>query len=126
MTEPNLIIVIDDEDAIRSVTGRMLERMGFRAQMAGNGPDGIALFAANADDVLCVLVDQNMPHMSGEATTRELRALRPGGRVVLMSGQSAEDLAERYRDLQFTSFLQKPFNLNDLRATVEAVAQSLG
>lgn len=125
MAQPNLVIVIDDEDAIRSVIGRMLERIGFRAQTAGNGPDGITLFHASADEVLCVLVDQNMPHMSGEATVRELRALRPDARVVLMSGQSSEDIAERYQALGLTGFLQKPFNLNDLRATVQAIAQSL-
>ncbi|KPV48788.1 hypothetical protein SE17_36175 [Kouleothrix aurantiaca] len=125
MAQPNLVIVIDDEDAVRSVTGRMLERVGFRAKTAGNGLEGISLFSAHAEDVLCVLVDQNMPHMSGEATVRELRALRPDARVVLMSGQSSEDITEQYQTLQLTGFLQKPFNLTDLRATVESIAQSL-
>ena len=125
MAQPNLVIVIDVEDAIRSVTRRMLERIGFRAKTACSGAEGVLLFHANADDVLCVLVDQNMPHMSGEATVRELRALRPDARVVLMSGQSGEDIAERYQALQLTGFLQKPFNLTDLRAAVQSIAQSL-
>ena len=123
--KPRLILVVDDEDIIRSVTTRMLERMGFRTLMSGDGQGGVELFAAHADDMLCVLLDLTMPHMSGEATLQALRAVRPDARGVLMSGYAAEEMAQRYAHLQPTGFLQKPFNLAGLRETVEAIANAL-
>ncbi|MFN8478613.1 MAG: response regulator [Kouleothrix sp.] len=122
---PTLVLIIDDEDAIRAVMGRMIERMGFRTLMASGGAAGIQLLTAHRDEILCVLLDLTMPGMSGEAVLAHLRQVRPDVRVVLMSGHSMEDMAQRYAHLQPTAFLQKPFNLTTLRGTLDAIVTSL-
>lgn len=122
---PTLVLIIDDEDAIRAVMGRMIERMGFRTLMASGGAAGIQLLTAHRDEILCVLLDLTMPGMSGEAVLAHLRQVRPDVRVVLMSGHSMEDMAQRYAHLQPTAFLQKPFNLTTLRGTLDAIVASL-
>lgn len=120
-----LVLVIDDEDAIRTVTSRMIERMGFRTLMASGGAAGIQLLTAHSNEILCVLLDLTMPGMSGEVVLGQLRQVQPGVRVVLMSGHSIEDMAQRYAHLQPTAFLQKPFNLITLRGTLDAIVASL-
>ncbi|MBS1965116.1 MAG: response regulator [Chloroflexi bacterium SZAS-1] len=122
---PTLVLIIEDEDAIRAVMGRMIERMGFRTLMASGGAAGIQLLTAHRDEILCVLLDLTMPGMSGEAVLAHLRQVRPDVRVVLMSGHSMEDMAQRYAHLQPTAFLQKPFNLTTLRGTLDAIVTSL-
>lgn len=122
---PTLVLIIEDEDAIRAVMGRMIERMGFRTLMASGGAAGIQLLTAHRDEILCVLLDLTMPGMSGEAVLAHLRQVRPDVRVVLMSGHSMEDMAQRYAHLQPTAFLQKPFNLTTLRGTLDAIVASL-
>ena len=122
---PTLVLIIDDEDAIRAVMGRMIERMGFRTLMASGGAAGIQLLTAHRDEILCVLLDLTMPGMSGEAVLAHLRQVRPDVRVVLMSGHSMEDMAQRYAHLQPTALLQKPFNLTTLRGTLDAIVTSL-
>lgn len=121
---PRTILIIDDEEGIRNVAARMLERLGFKAMICADGPAGIAWFGAHADETLCVLLDLTMPLMSGEATLRELRAISPAAPVVLMSGHGLVELGQRFGQIQPTAFLQKPFNLTALREMLEVVTQA--
>jgi PAS domain S-box-containing protein len=115
-----IVLVVDDEASVRQVIGRMLQRDGFTVLEAGDGLAGLELFRVHAQEISCVLLDMTMPHMSGERTAREIRDLRPGARVVLMSGYSAQEITTRFGGREPIAFLHKPFSPAELRAVIAA------
>jgi signal transduction histidine kinase len=118
------ILLVEDEEVVRSLVQRMLESAGYRVLIAANGHDALALADAATFDL--VLTDVVMPHMSGSELMSKLDHAVP---VLFMSGYTAE-LVEQHRVLEAGSnLLQKPFTAVELtrkirelldRATVEA------
>ena len=104
-----LILVIDDEMAIRDVTAATLRSYGYRVLTAADGSEGIALYAQNPD-VAVVLTDMLMPVLDGPTTIRALRKLNPNVRVIGMSGYTRQRMSGAAPDL----LLQKPFRAADL------------
>jgi len=115
------ILVVDDEEAVISIAARMLQRIGYRAITASDGQTGIVRFQEHAPQIVCVLLDMTMPHMSGEAVCRAILAIDPGARIVMMSGYAEGDTISRMSDLKLAGFLQKPFNLETMRVTIARV-----
>jgi two-component system, cell cycle sensor histidine kinase and response regulator CckA len=115
------ILVVDDEEAVLEVAARMLQRIGYRVITAGDGQTGIARFQEHARQIVCVLLDMTMPHVSGEAVGRAILAIDPGARIVMMSGYAEDDTLGRLSDLKLAGFLQKPFNLEMMRTTIGRV-----
>jgi CheY-like chemotaxis protein len=118
---PRLVLVIDDEENVLLVAARMLERRGFAVLAAADGPTGVALFQNSATPVGAVLLDLSMPHMSGVEVAQSLRRLDPSVRIVLMTGYAEEDARRRFAEMGVAGFLQKPFTLDDLTATMRQV-----
>lgn len=116
-----LLLVVDDEDTVRLMTARALEYFGFRVLTAADGRKGVDLFAAHRDEVRAVLLDMTMPQLNGEAALAEIRALRADARVLLMTGYSEADASERFDGRGLSGFVQKPFDLETLGATVRRV-----
>lgn len=110
------VLIIDDEESVRSVISRMVERIGYVAYSAPSGPAGLALLDAGLPDLICVFLDLTMPHMGGDVVAREIARQWPGTLVVLMSGYSAEEIGQRYLDLALAGVVQKPFSFERLRA----------
>jgi CheY-like chemotaxis protein len=116
-----LLLVIDDEEGVRSVAARMLERFGFSVITAADGRAGVDLFRDHADTIAAVLLDLTMPRLDGEQTMREILAIRPDARVVIMSGYDQQSLTERFAGLNPAGFLQKPFQPATLRKILAQV-----
>lgn len=114
---PRTVLVIDDEDGVRLVATRMLERSGYMVRACGDGQAGVDWFSAHSAQIWCVLLDLSMPGLSGEATVQALRAIRPEVLIVLMSGQGLPDMQQRFGHLQPDALIEKPFTLAALRAT---------
>ncbi|NWG21981.1 MAG: response regulator [Chloroflexi bacterium] len=114
------ILVVDDEAAVRTVTSRMLERLGYQTLVAPDGQAAVDLFAAHADTIACVLLDVTMPVMGGAQALQAIREVRPEAPVVLMSGYASEETAARFAQLRPTGFLHKPFDTSELRTCLEA------
>jgi CheY-like chemotaxis protein len=101
----------------------MLERCGFAVLRASDGREAVELFRARASDIVCVLLDLAMPRMDGEETYRELRRIQPGVRVVLASGYSDPEIAQRFRGAGLAGFIAKPYRVEALSAKLrEALA----
>jgi len=111
-----LILVIEDEMAIRDVTAATLESFGYRVLTASDGSEGIALYAQNPD-VAVVVTDMLMPVLDGPTTIRALRNLNPNLRVVGMSGYTGPRMTGPMPDL----LLQKPFRAADLLNAIHEV-----
>jgi len=101
----------------------MLELSGFTVLLAADGAEAVALYRERPGIDL-VLLDLTMPAMDGEETFRELRRLDPGVRVILTSGYSEQDAADRFAGTGLAGFIQKPYRPQDLIETVRAALQS--
>jgi two-component system cell cycle sensor histidine kinase/response regulator CckA len=118
-----LILLVDDEETVRAVGRRMLERLGFRVAVAGNGRVALRVLEARAGEVTAVLLDMMMPEMSGEETFRELRRRYPSLPVVLSSGYNEQDATSRFVGRGLAGFIQKPYRVEELRETLRAVLE---
>jgi CheY-like chemotaxis protein len=113
--EGRTVLLVEDEDNVRRVAVRCLERAGYRVLAVGDGEDALRLAAATPRiDVL--VTDVVMPGMSGPRLADHLRAARPGLPVLFMSGFS-RDLPESLQPPP-GSLLQKPFTPEMLTARV--------
>jgi DNA-binding NtrC family response regulator len=123
------ILIVDDEAAICSLLAGAFERAGYDVRTASDGPEALALCAAESFDA--VLSDVVMPRMNGHELARWIVARHPQTRLVLMSGydpvMSGYDPA--WRDnlpVQSWHFLPKPFRVCDVLSLVgNAIAQPL-
>jgi PAS domain S-box-containing protein len=115
------VLIVDDEETVRASTARMLEHVGYRTMFAEDGRDGVEKFRASAEAISLVLLDLTMPHMDGSEAYREITALKPDARVLLMSGYTEQDAIARFTGDGIAGFLQKPFTLRALREQLQAV-----
>ena len=115
------VLVVDDEEPVRSISARMLALSGFEPVLAADGQEAVDVFSADPDRFTLVLLDLTMPHMGGDETFRELQKLRADVPVVLMSGYNQQDVLGNFPGSDLISFLQKPFTLEDLRAVLRSV-----
>lgn len=118
------ILIADDEESVAAVTARMVEALGFKAVITENGRRCVEAFKENPADFALVLLDLSMPEMGGEETFRELRLIDPAARVILTSGFNEEDASHRFSGKGLTGFLQKPYNLKELRALISQAIDS--
>lgn len=112
-----LVLVVDDEQSVCEMISIALTAQDYRVVIAANGAEAIALARQRADEIKLVLLDDDMPVMSGKSAWPSLRACLPGREIILMSGM--EPNAEENDGLKR---LHKPFRLEDL---LTAVAQRL-
>jgi PAS domain S-box-containing protein len=107
-------LVVDDEETVRNIASRLLQHLGFKVSVAVNGREALKIFPT-LTDLRFVFLDLTMPHMDGPETFRELRRLNPDTRFLIMSGFSEQDVATRFANEPFVDFIEKPFNLTQVR-----------
>ncbi len=115
------ILIVDDEQTVRTVGKQMAERFGFDVLLAADGIEAVELFRENCDDIVCVLLDLTMPRMDGEEAFREMRRIDPNVSVILCSGYNEQDATQRFVGKGLVGFMQKPFQLGTLRETLQSV-----
>jgi PAS domain S-box-containing protein len=120
------VLVVEDEEGVREVVGRMLERLGFQVITATDGVDALRVLGEHADGVAAVLLDLSMPRMGGPETVQLLRERSPGLPVVLMSGYTEQDMASKILNGAggAVGFLQKPFLPEDLSSVLRQLSES--
>lgn len=124
--QPQTILLVDDNDDLREVTGEILESLGFRVLKAVRGERALQLFEKNLGTVDYLLAEFVLPGMSGLELADRLRARAPGlGVVILSSHNNHPELRERLR-LGQTLFLRKPFSLEELEAKIAKAARHRG
>ncbi len=114
------ILVVDDDDDIRDMTEFVLARAGYEVQGAENGQAALETAAGFAPDL--ILLDMRMPSMDGWAFMSAYRATSgPHARVIVVT--AARDAFAWASQVRADGFLAKPFDLQDLIATVDAAAR---
>ncbi len=103
-----IILVIDDEDVIRTTAGSILESLGYRVLMAENGRQGLELFQSEHQSIDLVLVDMVMPEMNGQECFFHMKEIDPDVRVILASGFSRDADLDELKKAGLKGFLRKP------------------
>ncbi len=115
------VLLVDDEETVRTVGQRMLEVLGLEVITAEDGREALELFKQDPDRFDCMVLDHTMPHMDGEETFREMRRVRGDIRVLLSSGYNEQDLVARINSKGLAGFIQKPYQTADIeQALVKA------
>ena len=118
------ILIMDDEDLVRSVAGKMLEFLGYQVQQARNGEEALALYHSHrsaGQHFDAVILDWNVPDgMDGFKTMERLRAMDPEAKGILSSGYPDQN-AQTRAAAGFSGVIGKPYELKTLRDTLERV-----
>jgi len=115
------VLLVDDEEVVRSIAAAMLQRLGFSVVTAEHGAEAVEVFLARHDEIDCVLLDSRMPHMGGEEAFDRLREIRGDVPVVLCSGFTEEGVVEQMLAKGLAGFLQKPYDLRALEKQLRAI-----
>jgi PAS domain S-box-containing protein len=113
-----MILIIDDEASIRTITSETLEAFGYRVMTAGDGADGVAQYAKHAAEIAAVLTDIMMPVMDGVAAIRILRRLNPEVKIIATSGSGGVEVGHEALEVGANHFIAKPY-------TAEILLESL-
>ena len=116
------LLVVEDEEGVRELMQAWLESHGYRVLTAGNGVEALDTCEAFDGPIDLVVADMVMPAMGGPALARKLKPLRPGLKVMFMSGYADATPGDRDVLDEPTLFLQKPFALSVL---VDKVREAL-
>jgi PAS domain S-box-containing protein len=115
------ILLVDDEEMVLDVCKRVLERIGFEVLEARNGKEAVEMYKNNLARIRLVILDMIMPEMGGGQAFDELKKINPEIKVLLSSGFSLDSKAAEILKRGCAGFIQKPFNLKDLSAKLEAI-----
>jgi len=105
----NKVLIVDDEEMVRTVSQEILEEHGFIVCSAENGLSAIELFAREHQSIDAVLLDMTMPDMTGDQVFMQLREIKSDIKVILVSGYSEQDAIRNFDAHSLSGFLQKPF-----------------
>jgi two-component system, cell cycle sensor histidine kinase and response regulator CckA len=114
-----LVLVVDDETAVREITKAMLEHYNYRSIVASDGVDAIALYAQHKDEIAVVLLDLMMPYLDTGTIVQTLERINPEIKIIAMSGLAANGEivnANNYNCVR--AFLTKPFTSQRILQTL--------
>ncbi len=115
------ILVVEDEQAIRSAMKRALERHGYRVLVAADGEEALQTFRARQPEIDLVITDVIMPRMGGRDLYDAIRRLNSLVKVLFTSGYTARDLRESTYLDPSVPFLPKPWTISELFDRVREV-----
>jgi signal transduction histidine kinase/CheY-like chemotaxis protein len=113
-----VVLVVEDEEAVRNMTARLLENEGYRVLVSGNGREALESIQRGMARLDLVITDVAMPDMNGHELAAHLRRLRPGLPVLFMSGYTDDEMVRRGLLEPDHPFLSKPFTPEILAANV--------
>jgi len=116
--KPVRILLVDDDPLIRSLGRELLKNLGYAVETAGDGEEVLDLFAQGPPPDL-VILDYNLPGISGPALLSRLREIHPGGRVLVASGFFSKQEMDQLREAGAAEFLYKPFRVAELKSRIE-------
>lgn len=109
------ILLVEDEEAVREISTQMLNLLGYQVTSALDGPDALRVFAGDPGQFDLLMLDLNLPGMSGRQLLVELRKVRPNAPAIFCSGDPDPDPAPGD-----PPHLYKPYRLVELKSCIES------
>ncbi len=117
------ILVIDDQESMRSIISQMLKNKGFQVSTANDGEEGLNLFNQNPGSFSLVLADVNMPKIDGFEFLKKVKSSHPQTPVILLTGVN-EDIAEYVgKEYKADGVIKKPFKVEETLAEIQKVIE---
>jgi two-component system KDP operon response regulator KdpE len=117
--QPCSVLVVDDEPALRKTIRASLAASGFKVEEAGTGDEAVSAVRERLFDL--VLLDVNMPGLSGVEACRQIRAFAPCAGIIMVTVRDAEDDKVRALEAGADDYVTKPFRFRELIARLGAV-----
>ncbi len=109
------VLLVDDEETVRTLARRMLERIGYTVSTAEDGREALEVYRERMDEIDFVLLDLTMPRMDGREAFEALREMDPSVTVIVSSGYTEHEIQSRFQASRPDGFVQKPYSLTTLR-----------
>jgi len=114
-----MILVVDDEVSVREIMKSALEASGYRAVVACDGTEAVALYAQDRHQINLVITDMSMPFLDGPSTIRALQKLNPAIKILAVSGLMAKEKVVEVSGSPNVAFLHKPYTTSKLLAAIQ-------
>jgi len=118
-----VILLVDDEEPVRAIGVRILERLGYRVIPAASGQEAVNFLRETQDSIDLVVLDMVMPGLSGRETFQRLREINPEIKVLLYSAHSMDEDVHLMLEKGALGFLQKPYRI---AALSQKIAEMVG
>jgi len=115
------ILLVDDEEIVRELGKRILERSGYTVLTAANGKEGLDVYGEQKTNISLVILDLIMPEMGGKQCLEQLVKIDPKVKILIASGYSADGETEETLETNARGFIAKPYNLAEMLHTVRKV-----
>jgi DNA-binding NtrC family response regulator len=115
------ILVVDDEEALRDLLRGVLGEKGYGVQTAGDGEEALSLYRLHQESIGAVLLDLDLPKMSGQDLLSKIQQMNPHIKVIITSGCLEEGLASETAGCRANALLPKPYTVDDVLTTVRGV-----
>jgi len=114
-----VVLVIDDEEMIRTLAEKILEQNGYKVITAENGKDGVEKFREHKDSIDAVILDMIMPEMDGEKCLEEIISIKKDAKVLIASGFYRNSTSSSLLDKGASCFIKKPYSSMELIGILE-------
>ena len=118
-----LLLFVDDEQVVREMARRALERRGYRVLLAGTGQEGLDVYQAYAEEIKLVIFDMQMPEMGGAEMFTQLKQLNPQLKSIASSGFNATLALNEITGDSPTGFIQKPYAPRELMDLIQQILE---
>lgn len=123
--EEETVLLMDDDDAVREITSKLLRRLGYTVLVAADGDEGVALAATTAQRIDLVISDIVMPRMNGLEAVSRIRGLRPEVPIIFISGYTDQASLWEADETPPGPLLPKPFSLEELAAETRSALDAV-
>jgi two-component system cell cycle sensor histidine kinase/response regulator CckA len=117
------ILLVDDDEIVRTVGVEVLEDLGYSVQTAKNGREAVSIFAQSPDTFDVVIVDLLMHGQSGPETFHQLRKINPDCRIIICTGSASDNSIDTLFTQGLAGFLRKPYRPDELESILNTVLQ---
>ncbi len=121
-----IILLVEDEEAVRKLTLRMLQQLGYQVLTAPNGQKGIETAQGHSGNIDCLLTDVVMPNMSGKQLADAVLVVHPETSVIFISGYTENTVVHHGVLNPGVEFLPKPFSRETLANKLREVLGAKG
>ncbi len=118
------LLLVDDEEAVRTLGSEMLELAGYTVLTAANGREALEVYKHHKDSISLVILDLVMPEMSGKQCLERLLTMDPSAKILIASGYSANGPTRDVLKRGATGFISKPFDLKQILLAVRTSLDS--